>query len=67
MKKISIFLSLMLLTVATAFAQNITVSGSIKDATTDEPLPGASVVLKGTRTGAVSDLEGNYWRVGHSG
>ena len=60
MKKISIFLSLMLLTMATAFAQNITVSGSIKDAVTDEPLPGASVVLKGTRTGAVSDLEGNY-------
>ena len=60
MKKISIFLSLMLLTMATAFAQNVTVSGSIKDAATDEPIPGASVLLKGTRTGAVADLEGNY-------
>ena len=60
MKKISIFLSLMLLTMATAFAQNITVSGSIKDAVTDEAIPGASVLLKGTRTGAVADLDGNY-------
>ena len=60
MKKICIFLSLMLLTMATAFAQNITVSGSIKDAVTGEPIPGASVLLKGTRTGAVADLEGNY-------
>ena len=60
MKKISIFLSLMLLTMATAFAQNVTVSGSIKDAVTDEAIPGASVLLKGTRTGAVADLDGNY-------
>ena len=60
MKKIAIFLSLMLLMATSAFAQNVTVSGSIKDATTDEPLPGASVLLKGTRTGAVADLDGNY-------
>ena len=60
MKKIAIFLSLMLLMATSAFAQNVTVSGSIKDATTDEPLPGASVLLKGTRTGTVSDLDGNY-------
>jgi len=59
MKKIAIFLSLMLMA-ATAFAQNVTVSGSIKDATTDEPLPGASVLLKGTRTGTVADVDGNY-------
>ena len=60
MKKIAIFLSLMLFMAASAFAQNVTVSGSIKDASTDEPLPGASVLLKGTRTGTVSDLDGNY-------
>ena len=43
MKKIAIFLSLMLTLATSAFAQNVTVTGSIKDATTDEPLPGASV------------------------
>ena len=60
MKKIAIFLSLMLLMATSAFAQNVTVSGSIKDASTNEPLPGASVLLKGTRTGTVADLDGNY-------
>ena len=60
MKKIAIFLSLMLTLATSAFAQNVTVTGSIKDATTDEPLPGASVLLKGTRTGTVADIDGNY-------
>jgi hypothetical protein len=37
----------------------ITVSGTITD-TSGEPLPGASVVLKGSGTGVMSDADGVY-------
>ena len=61
MKKTKIFLSLMLLTVASALlAQNITVKGTVTDASNGDSMPAASVVLKGTRTGAVADIDGAY-------
>lgn len=43
-----------------AAAQNrITVSGTVFD-NTNEPLPGAAVLVKGTTTGTNADLDGNY-------
>ncbi|NLZ20362.1 MAG: TonB-dependent receptor [Bacteroidales bacterium] len=41
-------------------AQNITVRGTVTDATTGETLPAASVVLRGTTQGVVSDVQGNF-------
>ncbi|MDO4229247.1 MAG: TonB-dependent receptor [Capnocytophaga sp.] len=41
------------------YAQQI-VKGTVKDATTGEPLPGVSVVVKGTSTGVATDFDGNY-------
>ncbi len=49
----------MLMTVA-AFAQNITVSGNVTDASNGEPVPFASVHLQGTMTGVSTDAEGHY-------
>jgi iron complex outermembrane recepter protein len=43
-----------------SFAQKATVSGSVKDAETKEPLLGASIVVKGTTKGVISDFDGNY-------
>lgn len=44
-----------------AFAQdNITVSGTVTDASNGEPVPFASIQLKGTMTGANTDGEGKY-------
>lgn len=37
-----------------------TVSGTVTDGSTGEPLPGASVVLKGTSTGTSTDIDGRY-------
>ncbi|SHE98737.1 SusC/RagA family TonB-linked outer membrane protein [Dysgonomonas macrotermitis] len=42
-----------------AFAQNVTVSGTVTDQQ-NEPLIGVSVVVKGTTTGTVTDLDGKY-------
>jgi len=38
----------------------ISVSGRVTDATTQEPLIGSTVVLKGTGQGTTTDLDGNY-------
>ena len=45
---------------STAFAQNISVSGNITDASTGEPVPYVSVHLDGTMIGVSSDGEGHY-------
>ena len=36
------------------------VSGKVIEASTQEPLPGVSVLVKGTTQGVVTDLDGNY-------
>src|SRR5665811_427207 len=41
-----------------AFTQAQEVSGTVSDSS--GPLPGASVVVKGTTTGAQTDFDGNY-------
>ena len=42
-----------------AFAQNLTVSGTVTD-TGGEPVFGAAVMVKGTTKGVTTDLDGKY-------
>ncbi|MBE0651135.1 MAG: TonB-dependent receptor [Bacteroidales bacterium] len=58
MKKILFFVLLFGLSIA-ATAQ-ITVQGTVKSAVDGISLPGVSVLLKGTTTGTVTDLNGHY-------
>jgi TonB-linked SusC/RagA family outer membrane protein len=54
-------LILLLLFSSTAvFAQTRTVTGRVYSAKDNTPLPGASVVVKGTTTGTVTDADGNF-------
>jgi len=48
---------LMVLTTMTGFAQ---VNGKIVDGETNEPLPGASVIVKGTTIGTTTDFDGLF-------
>lgn len=62
-KKISRLLALLLFAIFTTnvAAQNlITVSGTIFDPKEGEPVIAASVVVKGTKTGVFSDIDGKY-------
>lgn len=43
-----------------AFAVNSSITGTVKDAQTGDPLPGANVLLVGTSLGASTDLNGNF-------
>ncbi|WP_421869199.1 SusC/RagA family TonB-linked outer membrane protein [Marinoscillum sp.] len=60
MKKLftKVFLIAMLAT--PAMAQQVTVSGTVTDADSGEPLIGANIVEKGTTNGTVTDYDGNY-------
>lgn len=40
--------------------QQQTVTGAVIDGNTDEPLPGVTVLVKGTTMGTITDIEGNY-------
>jgi len=58
--KFSVMLTLLLaLVVQISFAQNKNVSGTVSD-DNGLPLPGATVVIKGTSTGVSTDFDGNY-------
>ncbi|WP_158861184.1 SusC/RagA family TonB-linked outer membrane protein [Lunatibacter salilacus] len=50
---------LILANIGTAFGQSVRVSGKITDES-EEPLPGASILVKGTSIGTVTDIDGNY-------
>ena len=56
MKQILIGMMLVLTTLST-FGQT---AGKVVEAGTNEPLPGATVVVKGTTNGVVSDMDGNF-------
>ena len=59
MKKIYALLGCLLLA-QMLWAQSRTVSGKVTGADDGEPIPGVNVLLKGTGTGASTDIEGNY-------
>ncbi|MFT4544870.1 MAG: hypothetical protein ACI9EQ_001333, partial [Bacteroidia bacterium] len=48
----------------TSWAQTGVISGRISDATSNEPIPFANVIIQGTTTGASSDIDGNYEIIG---
>ncbi len=59
-QKLLLFLALFLCSV-TAWAQNrVNVSGTVTMATDNAPIIGASVLVKGTSTGTITDLDGNF-------
>ena len=61
MKKIKTFLAVMSFFAAVvASAQNLTVTGVVTDSSTGEPIPFASIQVKGTRTGGSTDADGRY-------
>ena len=57
--KINILIIIMLMCVSAVSAQNVRISGEVKD-TAGDPIIGVSVVVKGTTTGTVTDIDGKY-------
>ena len=45
---------------ALTFAQNQTITGIVTDNATGDPLPGVTIIIKGTTTGTVTMVDGEY-------
>ena len=61
MKKLAMtVLGLLMMAVSVSYAQNLTVTGIVKDSSTGEPVPFASIQIEGTMTGGMTDIDGLY-------
>jgi Ca-activated chloride channel homolog len=59
MKKNSIIIALFLCVANLVLAQK-TITGVVKDKDSNEPLPAAAIIIKGTTIGTLSDIDGKY-------
>ena len=59
-KLITMLLGLLVMAVSAVQAQDITVKGIVKDSSTGEPVPFASIRLDGTMTGGMTEIDGTY-------
>ncbi len=55
----NVFLLTMMLVASISFAQN-TITGVIYDGDSNQPLPSANVVVKGTQSGSTTDFDGKF-------
>lgn len=60
LQKTSLLTLLLLLLTLTVFSQSRVVTGRIVDQTTNQPIPGVNVSVKGTTTTVITDAEGRY-------
>ncbi|UZR94552.1 SusC/RagA family TonB-linked outer membrane protein [Chondrinema litorale] len=51
---------LLVFSLSVGFAQDRTITGSIKSASDESPLPGVNIIVKGTTVGTISDFDGNF-------
>jgi TonB-linked SusC/RagA family outer membrane protein len=60
MKKVALLLALLLFGLQGLFAQTRDITGSVTSSEDGVPIPGVSVVVKGTSIGTVTDQNGNF-------
>ena len=60
MKKISLIIAALCLTVQFGFAQQLTVTGVVTSKDDGQPVIGASILVKGTKNGTITDFDGVY-------
>jgi outer membrane receptor for ferrienterochelin and colicin len=59
-KLLHLIIMLVLAFSGSSYAQSVSIKGVISESGTGVPLPGASIVVEGTTTGGISDINGNY-------
>ncbi len=60
MKKFLLVLSVCFIALGQVLAQSQTISGTVLNAADDEPIIGASVLVKGTSKGTITDVDGKF-------
>jgi len=61
MKRVKVIFTVLILSIANyLFAQNVTVSGTVVEKGNGLPIPSVSIIVKGTKVGASTDVDGKY-------
>lgn len=60
MKRIAMFLAFFVLSIHLILAQTVQITGTITSKEDGQPLPGASILVKGTTIGTTTDFNGKY-------
>ena len=60
MKKFLLVLSFCVLAIGQVLAQSQTISGTVLNAADDQPVIGASIQIKGTSKGTITDIDGKF-------
>jgi TonB-linked SusC/RagA family outer membrane protein len=60
MKRFTVLLAFLVFVFSGIFAQNVQITGNVTGSEDGAPLPGVSVVVKGTTVGTVTDFNGYY-------
>lgn len=60
LKSISLLMFLAIFTSHLGFAQGVSINGTVTSASDGEPLPGVSIIVKGTTNGTVTTGDGTY-------
>ncbi len=60
MKKISLIIAVLCMIIQLGFAQQLTVTGVVTSKDDGQPVIGASILVKGTTNGTITDFDGNY-------
>jgi len=60
MKKLIFLLNLFLSVTFLYAQQSAAISGKVSNAANGDPIPGVTIIVKGTTTGVITDLNGNY-------
>ena len=60
MKKFSLIIAVLCMIVQFGFAQTLTVTGVVTSKDDGQPVIGASILVKGTTNGTITDFDGNY-------
>ncbi len=59
MKRIFLFLTI-ICCIPSIWGQDLAISGTVLDASFNEPLPGVSIIVKNTVKGTTTDFDGNF-------
>lgn len=60
MRNLLLITMIALFSVSVSYGQGRVVTGTVTEADTGDPIPGANVVVKGTASGSVTDIDGKY-------
>jgi TonB-dependent starch-binding outer membrane protein SusC len=60
MRNLLLIMMIALFSVSVSFGQGRVVTGKVTESDTGDPIPGANVLVKGTSSGSVTDIDGNF-------